>query len=169
MDKKKKQAETNETFDNISESLDTEFEGEIVEAEELVTKTEALVTREKTDLDFNEEDYIIEELKALISNINVTMNGLQKEIKIGSPARMYEVLGGLANSKSTALKELISMEKAKLDAKVKMKKVDSKTNGNTTVNNLNLSSKELLDMVNNVKKNNSLKGVKAEFRIREGQ
>jgi len=162
----KEKAESNESFDNISESLNTSFEGDLIEAEE--EQVVDPVTSERDELDFHEKDYLIEELKSLISGINVTMDLLRQELKIGSPPRMYEVLGGLANSKSNALKELISMEKAKLDAKVKMKKVDAKTNG-TTVNNLNLSSKDLLAMVNRVKKTNSLKEVKAEFKIGEGE
>ena len=160
--------ETNDTFDNISESLNTSFSGEVSKGEKLVTQVEEIVAKPKGEFDFEEGVYLKQELKSLVSNINVVMDLLKNDIRLGSPPRMYEVLGSLGNSKANALKELINIEKAILDAKVKMKKVDA-TSGQTTVNNLNLNSKDLLAMVNDVKKNNSLKEVKAEFKIGEAE
>ena len=160
--------ETNDTFDNISESLNTSFSGEVSKGEKLVTQVEEIVAKPKGEFDFEEGVYLKQELKSLVSNINVVMDLLKNDIRLGSPPRMYEVLGSLGNSKANALKELINIEKAILDAKVKMKKVDA-TSGQTTVNNSNLNSKDLLAMVNDVKKNNSLKEVKAEFKIGEAE
>jgi hypothetical protein len=93
------------------------------------------------------------------------MDKLQQDLKIGSTPRQNEVFGQLANAKSNAIRELIFMNKAILEAKVRMRKKE--TPKNMTVNNLNLSSSDLLKLVNNAKKNNSLKGVEAKFKISE--
>ena len=162
----KNKVETNDVYENISNSLDTSFDGE--EIEELVdVKKQSevcsdIITADNTTL--TDENYIREEIKSLINNIEVAMSKLQQDIRIGSPARQYEVLGQLANAKANVVKELIMMNKVKMDAKIKMQKKDSPKNL-TVNNNLHLSSSELLKMVNDSKKKNSLKNVEAKFDI----
>jgi len=166
MNEEKNKVETNDVYENISNSLDTSFDGE--EIEELVdVKKQSevcsdIITADNTTL--TDENYIREEIKSLINNIEVAMSKLQQDIRIGSPARQYEVLGQLANAKANVVKELIMMNKVKMDAKIKMQKKDSPKNL-TVNNNLHLSSSELLKMVNDSKKKNSLKNVEAKFDI----
>ena len=161
--------ETNDVYENISNSLDTTFDGE--ELEELVeVKTQSdrckdLVTSNTDDeTELVDEDYIRDEVKSLVDNIEVAMSKLQQDIRIGSPPRNHEVFAQLANAKVNVLKELINMNKHKLDAKMKLQKTETPKNM-TVNNNMNISSSDLLKMVNGAKKNNSLKKIEAKFDI----
>lgn len=170
-EKKTVKATTNDVYDNLSNTLDTSFDGE--EIEELVEVKEQSnkckdVSNIQSETYLNDEDYIREEVKSLIDNIEVAMVKLQQDIRIGSPARQHEVLAQLANAKSNVLKELIGMNKAKLDAKLKLMKLyKQESPKNMTVNNnMHVSSSELLKMVNGAKKKNSLKNIEAKFDIK---
>jgi hypothetical protein len=159
---------TNDVYDNISNSLDTTFDGE--ELEELVeVKTQSdkckdLVTSTTDETKLVDEEYIRDEVKSLVNNIEVAMSKLQQDIRIGSPPRNHEVFAQLANAKVNVLKELINMNKHKLDAKMKLQKTETPKNM-TVNNNMTISSSELLKMVNGAKKNNSLKKIEAKFDI----
>jgi len=159
--------ETNDVYENISNSLDTTFDGE--ELEELVeVKTQSNRCKELTvstdETELVDEGYIRDEVKSLIDNIEVAMSKLQQDIRIGSPPRNHEVFAQLANAKVNVLKELINMNKHKLDAKMKLQKTETPKNM-TVNNNMNISSSDLLKMVNGAKKNNSMKKIEAKFDI----
>lgn len=168
----KKKLESNEIFDNISNSLDTEFDGEeveeIVEVKEQAESVSQLVQKNEDDdiVSMPDEAYIRLELQSLISSIEVAMDKIQQNLRIGSPPRDNEVLSQLAMAKNSSIKELIAMNKALLDAKVKLAKIKKSPSGSVTNNNMFVgNSSDLLKMVNSAKKNNSLKKVKAEFNI----
>jgi len=159
--------ETNDVYENISNSLDTTFDGE--ELEELVeVKTQSNRCKELTvstdETELVDEGYIRDEVKSLVDNIEVAMSKLQQDIRIGSPPRNHEVFAQLANAKVNVLKELINMNKHKLDAKMKLQKTETPKNM-TVNNNMNISSSDLLKMVNGAKKNNSMKKIEAKFDI----
>jgi len=159
--------ETNDVYENISNSLDTTFDGE--ELEELVeVKTQSNRCKELTvstdETELVDEGYIRDEVKSLVDNIEVAMSKLQQDIRIGSPPRNHEVFAQLANAKVNVLKELINMNKHKLDAKMKLQKTETPKNM-TVNNNIDISSSDLLKMVNGAKKNNSLKKIEAKFDI----
>lgn len=160
-----KKTQSNNIFDNISESLDTSFDGE--EVQELVdVKNQALKCQDiSSDVFLDDEDYIRTELMSLISTLEVAIDKMQQNLKIGSHARDNEVFGQLCNAKVNAVKELTAMNKAKLDAKVKLNKVKISQNMNVT-NNI-MSSSDLLKFVNDASKNSSLKGIKAKFKIED--
>jgi len=166
----KKKIETNDVYENISNSLDTTFDGEeieeLVEVKEQSDKCKEIVTS-NSDTNLTDEVYIREEIKSLVSNIEVAMTKLQQDIRIGSPPKLSEVFGQLANAKANVIKELITMNKAKLDAKLKIMKLNKATTPKnvSVTNNMNVSSSELLKMVNGAKKNNSLKKIEAKFNI----
>lgn len=161
----KSKAKSNDVFDNISNSLDTSFDGEeieeLVDVKEQSEKCSDLVNTDNT-VSIEDGQYIKEEIKSLVSNIEEAMVKLQQDIRIGSPARQHEVFAQLANAKANAIKELLSMNKILLDAKMKIIKKDPPRK---VVNNNIISSSELLKMVNNAKKNNSLNEVEAKFKI----
>ena len=159
--------ETNDVYENISNSLDTTFDGD--ELEELVeVKTQSNRCKELTvstdETELVDEGYIRDEVKSLVDNIEVAMSKLQQDIRIGSPPRNHEVFAQLANAKVNVLKELINMNKHKLDAKMKLQKTETPKNM-TVNNNMNISSSDLLKMVNGAKKNNSMKKIEAKFDI----
>jgi len=159
--------ETNDVYENISNSLDTTFDGE--ELEELVeVKTQSNRCKELTvstdETELVDEGYIRDEVKSLVDNIEVAMSKLQQDIRIGSPPRNHEVFAQLANAKVNVLKELINMNKHKLDAKMKLQKTETPKNM-TVNNNIDISSSDLLKMVNGAKKNNSMKKIEAKFDI----
>jgi hypothetical protein len=165
----KKKVETNDVYENISNSLDTTFDGEeveeLVEVKDQSDKCKELFTSDCDDTKLVDEDYIREEVKSLVDNIEVAMTKLQQDIRIGSPARQHEVFGQLANAKANVLKELITMNKVKMDAKLKIKKKEVPKNMTVNNTNVNLSSSDLLKMVNSAKKKNSLKNIEAKFDI----
>lgn len=167
-EEKKKKEETNDVYENISNSLETTFEGEEVPKEIAEVAEQADVVNELVTV--NDDDtprmvdgaYIRKEIKNLVDNIEVAMTKVQQNILIGSQPRHAEVFSQLANSKTNVIKELISMNKAELDAR--MKKDEPKVPKNLT-QNFNLSSSELLKLVNGAKKKNSLKNIEAKFDI----
>lgn len=163
----KKKLETNDVYENISNSLDTSFDGEeveeLVEVKEQSDKCKELVTVDDSPK-LVDEDYIREEVKNLVNNIEVAMSKLQQDIRIGSPARQHEVFGQLANAKVNVLKELITMNKIKMEAKLKAEKKEVPKN--MTVNNVQLTSSEMLKMIKDSKSKNSLKNVEAKFDIK---
>ena len=163
-----KKAKSNDVYENISNSLDTTFDGEeIEELVEVKKKCTELIETDNSEIAMEDEVYIREEVKSLISSIEVAMSKLQQDIRIGSPARQHEVMAQLANAKSNVIKELIGMNKAKLDAKLKLMKLYKKESPKSmTVNNMTVTSSELLKMVNGAKKKNSLKNVEAKFDIK---
>jgi hypothetical protein len=166
-----KKVETNDVYENISNSLDTSFDGEemkeLVEVKNQADKCKDLVKTNDDDTGLVDEEYIRDESKSLIDNIEVTMTKLQQDHRIGASPRIPEVMGQLANAKANVLRDLLSMNKIKLDAKFKLMKMEKgDTPKNMTVNNnMNLSSSDLLKMVNGAKKKNSLKSIDAKFDI----
>lgn len=170
MEKKKK--ETNDVYENIANSLDTSFDGEevkeLVEVKAQADKCKDLVEVNVNEIDetkLEDEDYIRSEAKSLVDNIEVAMTKLQQDIQIGTPARKIEVFSQLCNAKGNILRDIINMNKIKLDAKIKLQKKDVPRN--MTVNqNVHLTSSEMLKMVNGAKKNNSLKNIEAKFDIK---
>lgn len=166
-----KKEQTNNVFNNISDTLNTEFEGEhIKEIEDVKTqldKCSEIIKNENSDVYMDDGDFIRENIKSLITNIETAMNTIQQDVKIGAQPRTIEVFGQLANAKTNAIKELITMNKILVNARLKEAKNASPKQVTINNRNLNISSSNMLKMVKEASEKNSLKGIKATFKTEE--
>lgn len=167
----KKKAESNESFDKMSESLGSTFEGEEIEQEvsNSLTKVDNLkkdiVSADLGSYTLEDAEYMEEQIKKSLDGLESVTNRLEQEIKVGSKASMYEVYATLSNSRMNAIKELREMRKIILDIKVKLQ--ETKSPKNVTVNQTFMSSKDVDNLIKNASKNSNLKKIEANFKIDE--
>jgi hypothetical protein len=166
---------SNEVYDKLDDVFNTEFENDGGNISSTIEKYEEakndLVkkTQNKMVDDFTMEDkeYISFELKSLISNGIYVLEKLNEEIKTGVKPSYYDAYFNGVNSLREIMKELRELNKAVVDATATKYKMEGKSKeaGNLTVNNFNLTGKQLLMKLNDAQKQSSLKEIKAEFQI----
>lgn len=166
---RKQSADTNPSFDKIGDALGTSFDGEeIIESVNKVIERKKDIESSTDELKLGDAEYMKAEITSCIASLETVMNTLEQDLKIGSQPRMYEVYATMANTKMSSVKELRELNKVILDLKLKLREPTSKggSNGpkNLTVNNY-ISHKDLLGMMTDAKKNNSLNKVSADFKI----
>jgi len=167
-------SELDGTFDKLNDKFNTSFttssseidkiEEEIQEIED--KKNELIVRSNKTDLVIKDQDYLEEEIKELIDNSKTVLQKLQNDIKIGSPARMYEVYAELLNSVLNQYKELRELNKMIESMKI-MSGAGFRPSVEEKDNKISLTSDQLIDVVNKAKKNSQLNAIDASFEIEE--
>lgn len=152
-------------FDEISKKLNTTFEN----GEEISTdiqkfekdKTD-LVERAKKEEVIEDQFFIQNEIKTVINNGKNVLQKIDDSLKVGSQPRMFEVYATVMNSLISSLKELKD-----LNYLVENKRdMQSDTGGRKQTNiYMNMTGKEVLDMINNASKENELKEISADFTI----
>ena len=110
-------------------------------------------------------DFLTHEIKSLILSTKRVLGTLEKDIKIGSSARMYEVYAGLVNAITAQYKELRQLNEAvaKFIIENKKQNLDEKKEEHKMV----LNSNEMLDMYMQVQKDSQLNAIDADFEITE--
>lgn len=158
----------NLTYDGLEKSLGISF-SETPTPEEYTNAIDIIYEKKNNlrssiekELDINEIEYMEFEIKNSITNLESILDKLSQDIKIGSPPRMYEVYATLQSSKTTMIKELREIQKMLMDYKIKNKTIQQPAG---ITNNITLTSKALLDMINSAKENNSMNEIQAEFDI----
>lgn len=162
----------NNPFKGLDETFDTSYDEK--EAKKQVAKIENNIKEidtKKKDLKnnlvvMNDVPYIKEELMTLISSSKNILEKLEDDIKVGSPARMYEVYATLLNSITNELKELrqLNYDAAQLEIEQNKKKSLSELNPNDKVL---LSSDALLDMISTASKQSEMNRIDADFEIQD--
>jgi hypothetical protein len=169
----KKQTESNESFDKMSESLGSSFVGEEIEQDvstEMNTSLTSINNLKKdivsADLDtytLEDAEYMEQQIKKSLDGLESVANRLEQEIKVGSKAGMYEVYATLSNSRMSAIKELREMRNIILNIKMKLR--EQQAPKNVTVNQTFMSSKDVDNLIKNAVRDNNMKKIKADFRI----
>ena len=169
----KKKIKGNESFDKMSEALDTSFQGEEDIAEEVNTQLATvgdlkkdITTTDLTTYTLEDAKYMEQQIKKSLEGLEAVSNRLEQEIKIGSKASMFEVYATLANSKMNAIKELRELRKIILDLKIQLEKPKSSSPKNVTVNNY-MSAKDVTKMLKDASANSKLKKIDATFKVDE--
>ncbi len=167
----KKKVQSNASYDKMADSLDTDFDGEIDVEEEMRGEIEK-VGELKKDI-VNMEDYQLEDAHYMEQQIKKALHGLkyvsdklEQEIKVGCKPRFFEVYATLANAKMAAIKELRELRKIILDIKVKLETSDP-AGKQTNIQNNYLDAKAVRELVKEASSKNSMKKIKAEFKIED--
>lgn len=107
--------------------------------------------------------FLENEIKALILSSKSVLNTLEKDIKIGSQPRMYEVYATLLNSIIGQYKELRQLNEAVAKLLIESKKVniDEKAENRKSI----MTSKEALDMVMNARLHSNMNAISTQFEI----
>lgn len=165
-------AKKNNPFKGLDETFDTSYDEK--ETKKQVAKIEDSIKEidtKKKDLKknlvvMNDVPYIKEELMTLISSSKNILEKLEDDIKVGSPARMYEVYATLLNSITNELKELrqLNYDAAQLEIEQNKKKSLSELNPNDKVL---LSSDALLDMISTASRQSEMNRIDADFEIQD--
>jgi len=157
----------NESFDKIAESLDTDFDGEVVnEVKDLMETKKKLLSTDLNNLSLADSEYMKTEIVHTLATLETVIDKLTQDIKHGSPPRMFEVLGTLINSKITAIKELRDLNKTISDIDYRDKRKPEQGAGTGPKNlTINITSSDLQNMVKEASELNSMKEVDAHFEI----
>ena len=158
-------------FEGIDKAMNTNFDSALDDVEKSLdnfnSKKTALVEKSKNGTyTLEDEDYLRFELKTLIQGSRMIMDKLERDIKIGSQPRVFEVYSALLKTTIDGLKELRELNKTVTDLEIESNKPktanDLHTINNTT-NNVILTGKDLLSMIKGAKEMNQLNSVEAVF------
>lgn len=164
------------SIDKLNDAFDTTFKEDIDQAEKDIEQIEerknALVKQVETkemSITFQDQQYMLMELKTLIQSTTNVLDKLEQDIRIGSPPRMYEVYATLTNSKTMQLKELRELNKMILEMSIF--KEDEKDSGGQKLgkDSVTMTTKGLLDIIKQAQKENSMNKVEVEFDILENE
>lgn len=158
-------------FEGLNKKLNADFDGTLDDVENTLdsfnSKKTAMVEKAKNGTyTLEDEEYLRFELKTLIQGSRMIMDKLERDIKIGSQPRVYEVYSALLKTTIDGLKELRELNKTVTDLEIESDKPrisgDGKTINNTT-NNVILTGKDLLSMIRLAKEENQLNTIDAKF------
>ena len=161
-------------FEGLDKSLNTNFDSALDDVEKSLdsfnSKKGAMVEKSKNGTyTLEDEEYLRFELKTLIQGSRVIMDKLEKDIKIGSQPRVYEVYSALLKTTIDGLKELRELNKTVTDLEIESDKPKITKDGaqtiNNTTNNVILTGKDLLSMIRSAKEVNQLNTIEAKFEL----
>ena len=156
-------------FEGLDKAMNSEFTENLEAVEKRLanfdTVKTAMVEKSKSGrYTLEDEEYMRFEIKTLIQGSRMIMDKLEKDIKIGSQPRVFEVYSALLKTTFDGLKELRELNRTVVDLEIESNKPSSETGIiNNTTNNILLSSKDLFKMIQSAKDNNSMKAVEAKF------
>ena len=159
-------------FEGLDKSLNTNFDSALDDVEKSLdtfnSKKELMVEKSKSGTyTLEDEEYLRFELKTLIQGSRVIMDKLERDIKIGSQPRVYEVYSALLKTTIDGLKELRELNKTVTDLEIESDKPKITKDGaqtiNNTTNNVMLTGKDLLSMIKSAQQVNQLNAIEATF------
>lgn len=164
-------SDLNSAFDRLNEAFDTTFKEDAVESKEelrtLPQKIENTPLGDEKDITIENKEYIKTELLTLISSNYRIMNILEQDIKVGSKPRYHEVYAILSRSVLDAVRELKELGVAEKKLQIDHKKLGLKTEAVNSLGqisrNMVLGGRQLLDMIENAKKDSQLNTIEAEY------
>ncbi len=167
----------NEAFEGINKKLNMSFNSEDDEDKELKddnkeTSREIEVLKDlKKDLQeavsgmvLGDQEYMRKEIKLVITSAKTVMKKLETDIKVGSHPRSHEVYAKMVQSVTDALRELRELNKTILDVK---KEGNENSGGNGK--KIALTGSQLLDLIDNARKNSQMNAIEADFTIDESE
>lgn len=163
----------NESFEKLNKLFNTEsgFDESIKEVNNELQIVEQKkneikeIVQKKNEVGFTIEDqgFLIEEVKGLMKLTDSVMVKLEKDIKIGSSASMYEVFSLLANSKVNQLRELRELYKTIMEMSI----FGDEESNNKSKNNedVSMTATDLLKIIKEAQKSSSLNAIEASFSV----
>jgi len=147
-------------------SGDDDFKKSIVEVKkdmELIeAKKNSLVKKVESKSVFQDQDFIQSELRSLIMSARTVMYKVEQDIKIGVDSRKIEVYAKLVEAIGKQYQSLIELNKSIFEAKVQTGQVDITNIGN---NKISLTSEQIVDMIDDARKNSQMNAIETEFEI----
>lgn len=170
--------ELSAAFEGLDEAFDTEFEEDTIFTDSIPEDdkvTTAIAVREPVQLPekvvtdddktLRDTDYVAHEIKCLIQSSKSVLDRLDSDIQIGSQPRMYEVYSQLTNSITAQLKELRQLGESVAKIKIDQGKQKLEDIGNN--DKIQLTSEQLLDMLDKAKERSEINEIEADFDIQD--
>jgi hypothetical protein len=111
-----------------------------------------------------DQNFIQDELKALIMSANVVKAKVEKDIKIGAKDRTIEVYAKLVESIGKQITSLAELNKDVFKLALESGQADITNIGN---NKISMTSDQLLDMIEAAKDRSEMNKIDAEFEIKD--
>jgi len=163
-------------FEGLDDAFDTEFEEDTefidISPEDDTVPTNEVAVRDrpnipmeltKDDNTIRDTDFVSHEIKGLIESSKSVLDKLDADIRIGSQPRMYEVYSQLTNSITAQLKELRQLHESVAKMKINQSKIKLSDVG--TSDKIQMTSEQLLDMIDKAKENSEIKQIDADFEV----
>lgn len=174
--KNKPQSQEN-SLEKISKVLNTTFEEDVESIEKqrkLIEHKKQLVAKKEAEglIVLDDQEEIKNGLRATINNLEIVMEKLQGDIRIGSKAFSHEVYSKLASTLVETYKELAAINKTIFDCRFKLQQMVQKNSDKGTQKNkeddtIVMTSSQLLAMVDEARKNSSMNSIDTNFKIIE--
>lgn len=119
------------------------------------------------DLMLVDQVFLVDEMKTLIMSARTVMRKLETDIKIGSAPRQFEVYAELLNSVGNQYKSLLELNKIILDAKIKTNQMNLE--GMKKNDKIELTSEQLMDIVEKARENSQMRNIEAKFIIEDDE
>lgn len=131
---------------------------------QLIENKKNLLVQQKNNnaIIFQDQKFIQTEVRSLIAATRAVMVKLEQNLKIGSPAREFEVYAKLVDSVGNQYKSLLDLNKAVFDAQVETNQIDINNVGNKKIS---LTSDQLLDLVDKARDESQMNAIEADFTI----
>jgi len=152
-------------FEGLSSAFNVENELDDIQKEiaTIDLKKNALVNKATdTQIMLQDQSFLQDELKSLITCARTVMVKLEKDIKVGSAARLYEVYAKLLDSIGNQYRVLLDLDKSIFEAMRQTNKLDINDIGNRTIN---LTANQLADMMEAAGKRSQINAIEADFQI----
>lgn len=167
-------------FEGLDSKLNTNFHEALDNVESALDnfnnkKTEMIEKSKIGEYTLDDEEYLRFELKTLVQGSRLIMDKLERDIKIGSQPRIYEVYSALLKTTIDGLKELRELNNNVTNFKViadkpklamiqaaNSAKLPAPTVNNTTTNVI-LTGKDLLSMIKSAKDESTIHAIDATF------
>ena len=162
-----------DAFSGVNELFGTAYDEETAEKEVVEIKKEITdITEKKNAIKHNlvtmqDTPYIRQEIMGLVQSSTMIVGKLETDLKVGSPARMYEVYATLLNSVTNALKELrqLNLDVANLEVEQTKKMTIEDVKGPD--DKISLSAGDLLKMVKAAGEESQIAQIDADFKIED--
>lgn len=177
IESKSKQNINEDSMEKISKVLNTTFEEDVASIEKqrkLIEHKKQLVAKKEAEglVVLDDQEEIKNGLRATINNLEIVMEKLQGDIRIGSKAFSHEVYSKLASTLVESYKELAAINKTIFDCRFKLQQLLQKNTGKTSNTDKSddtivMTSSQLLAMVDEARKNSTMNSIDANFKIIE--
>jgi len=141
-----------DTFNGLAEAFDMNNEFNMPEeVKEFENKKTALVASADKRL-IEDKEFLQEEIKFMIEQGKMVLDKIQKDLKVGSQPRMFEVYGSVYTSVMNAMKELRELNKNVADVSIKTNPEQQQK-----TNNIQMTASELSKLIKTTSKELEIK------------
>jgi hypothetical protein len=164
-----------DSMEKMSDVLNTTFEQDVTTVDkqlDVIKQKKLLVSKKEAEgmLVLDDQEEIKNGLRSVISNLEMVMEKLQQDIKIGSKVFSHQVYSQCATVLVESYRELAEINKNIFDCRIKLQQASKKEEGvkgikeNTTIP---MTAQQLSDMLENARKNSSINAIDASFKVVE--